>query len=263
MAWFRVEDSFATHPKVLVAGTRAIGLWTLAGTWSAAHLTEGHIPATVVALFGRPTDAQALVTAGLWDEADGGYRFHDWLHYQPTAAEVREARHLRAEAGRKGGIASGVTRRRNEAKPKQTRSKTEASASGLHEENEANSEANAKQNRSKTEPRPVPTHLTEPNGSAQTIIADWLDHCPQRPPDRVIGQLAKEIGSLVAEGFPTASITRAVATWNSRGLHPSTLASIYHELQAPRSNGTQKLSGPARALALAATLADTLPEIPA
>ena len=46
-------------------------------------------------MFGaRARDAADLVRAGLWDEdsAGDGWRFHDWLDYQPSSEEVEEKR---------------------------------------------------------------------------------------------------------------------------------------------------------------------------
>ncbi len=116
MTWFRVDDEFGSHPKVVriprVRRAQAIGLWLLAGTWCARHLTDGHLPAELVAeLGGKPIDAAALVTAGLWHAEEGGYVFHDWSPIQPTKAEVEAKRTARSEAGAKGGKASGQARR--------------------------------------------------------------------------------------------------------------------------------------------------------
>lgn len=98
MVWFKVEDTFALHPKVITVGNAPLGLWLRAGSWSASQLTDGFIPASLVAtLGGKTADAHRLVAAGLWDEVDGGYRFHDWQHYQPTRADVEANRAAQRE----------------------------------------------------------------------------------------------------------------------------------------------------------------------
>lgn len=104
MPWVKVDDSLAFHPKVLAAGNAAMGLWVRAASWSAANLTDGLIPADMIAALGgtRPV-ANRLVKAGLWCSEPGGFRFHDWLDYQPSAAQVAEVRELRRDAGRTGG----------------------------------------------------------------------------------------------------------------------------------------------------------------
>lgn len=145
--WFKVDDSIAFHAKTVAAGNAAMGLWTRAGAWCMQQTSEGRVPAHMVAALGTKQQAKALVSAGLWDETSDGYEFHDWLIYQPSAQDIKLAREAKTlkkvEAGRLGGIASGV------ARAKQNRSNREA-----------NDEANAKQNEAPS--RPVPSPTTNP-----------------------------------------------------------------------------------------------------
>ncbi|MEU1141825.1 hypothetical protein ABZ392_33955 [Streptomyces sp. NPDC005885] len=67
--------------------------------------------------------------------------------------------------------------------------------------------------------------------TAQTIVSEWLQRCPERPPSRVIGQLSREIRVLLDEDrIHPDSIRRGIATWMRKGLHPSTLASVVNEV---------------------------------
>lgn len=126
MTWFKVDDKLHDHRKARAAGATAMGVWLLAGSWSADNLTDGFIPATILPRWGRPRDAARLVEVSLWraDEQDGekGWRFHEWDERQPTRAQKLAERAVRAEAGRIGGQASGRSRR--EANPKQSASVT-------------------------------------------------------------------------------------------------------------------------------------------
>lgn len=97
MTWFRVDDGFATSPKVMsIPRSRrlaALGLWTIAGSWSAQHLTDGRVPAYMLEEWGADlSHGTDLVTAGLWREEGDGYVFHDWHDYQPGRADVMAAR---------------------------------------------------------------------------------------------------------------------------------------------------------------------------
>lgn len=93
MPWFRVDDRFWSHPKVLACPLPALGLWIRAGSWCAEQLTDGLVPRpALVMLGGRPRDAAALVEAGLWLVEGDGWRFHDWETYQPTRAAVEAER---------------------------------------------------------------------------------------------------------------------------------------------------------------------------
>lgn len=136
MPWFKTDDKLHDHRKTRRAlrsharkrrDAAAMGLWIVAGTWAADNLTDGFIPADEL---GRWDDdgeelAERLIEAGFWESAvhdeEPGYRFVNWAEKQPTKEQVEARRAIRAEAGRKGGLASGVTRR-GEAKPKQVAS---------------------------------------------------------------------------------------------------------------------------------------------
>ncbi|HEU4540302.1 MAG TPA: hypothetical protein VFR23_04170 [Jiangellaceae bacterium] len=112
MTWFKVDDSFHSHPKATATSLAALGLWAVAGSWSGDHLTDGFVPDHQIPLLSRGTSklADELVAAGLWRRTRGGYRFHDWTERNPTREQVEEDRRRRAEAGRKGGLASGKAR---------------------------------------------------------------------------------------------------------------------------------------------------------
>jgi hypothetical protein len=97
MSWFRVDDTLAAHPKTRRAGLAAMGLWTVAGSWSSQQLTEGFIPDWFVATWPNGKKlARALVVAGYWEDAkDGdetGWLFHDWTDANPTAEKEKERR---------------------------------------------------------------------------------------------------------------------------------------------------------------------------
>ncbi|GAB3125822.1 hypothetical protein [Glaciibacter psychrotolerans] len=97
MPWFKVDDGFHGHPKVVDLSMAAIGLWTVAGSWCAKYLTDGFVPdRTVTRLGGSPDEAAELVKSVLWDAAEGGYQFKDWEDYQPLKEEV-EAERLAAQ----------------------------------------------------------------------------------------------------------------------------------------------------------------------
>lgn len=125
MAWLKVDDGFADHPKVksIPRSDRlaAIGLWTLAGAWCAKHLTDGFVPDYMLAeLGGTKRLAAALAAVGLWDKVAqasqepraslaqasrdrcaSGWQFHDWAEHQPSKEQVQHRRKATAERLRK------------------------------------------------------------------------------------------------------------------------------------------------------------------
>ncbi|WP_157253141.1 hypothetical protein [Nonomuraea typhae] len=130
MTWFKVDDSLHSHPKAMAASLAALGLWAVAGSWSSDHLTDGFVPDHMIPSLSRGSDklVEDLVAAGLWKRVRGGYQFHQWnedgdgTKRNPSKKEVVDNRSKRAEAGRKGGLASGKSRSKR-------RSKDEANAS--------------------------------------------------------------------------------------------------------------------------------------
>lgn len=79
------------------------------------------------------------------------------------------------------------------------------------------------------------------DASAQTLIAEWIDHCEQRPPGRVIGHTSREIKNLLKEGIPYEHVRSGLAAWHEKRQNPSALASFVHQTRNPpeqRRNGT-------------------------
>ena len=118
MTWFKVDDSFYSHPKVLAMQAHkgwkgAVALWSLAGSWSSDHLTDGFIPTAAVARLGcSEADAKVLVTHGLWIVAEGGFQFHDWLARNPSKKDVetkREKTRNKVQEWRRNRVTDVVT----------------------------------------------------------------------------------------------------------------------------------------------------------
>ena len=103
--WFKVDDRLHSSRKVLSlprsVRLSAIGLWALAGSWSAHEELDGYIPGYMVAeLGGTPHLVAALTKAGLWEEAEGGSKFSKWNEYQPVRADLELARAKETERKR-------------------------------------------------------------------------------------------------------------------------------------------------------------------
>lgn len=97
MPWFKVDDGLSSKLETTriprAHRSAAIGLWTLAGSWSARELTDGHVPGHMIdELAGSAEDAQRLVDAGFWSIVEGGFQFVVWNGQQPMREKVEEAR---------------------------------------------------------------------------------------------------------------------------------------------------------------------------
>lgn len=118
MAWVRIDDGFAQHPKVVGAGPLAIALHVAALCYCNRNLTDGFVPRAVArtlldweivdssgiihtlavtsGMSGNDVTSafviSLLLDAGMWIESDRGYEIHDYLQYQPSSQDVKEQR---------------------------------------------------------------------------------------------------------------------------------------------------------------------------
>lgn len=98
MPWFKVDDGLHAHRKAARAGTEAMGLWVMAGSWSADQLSDGFVPDYIALKLDPKAKAHAarLVAAGFWyaseRDGDSGWQFHDWDAHQPSAKTTLEKR---------------------------------------------------------------------------------------------------------------------------------------------------------------------------
>lgn len=101
MPWFKVDDKFHDHRKARLAGKSAVGVWALAGSWSADNLEDGFVPESVISRWGTVKDAEKLVEVGLWrrgeKKGEPGWFFHDWQERNPLRTEVEKEREANRE----------------------------------------------------------------------------------------------------------------------------------------------------------------------
>ncbi|UYM26624.1 hypothetical protein SEA_BAUER_75 [Arthrobacter phage Bauer] len=174
MSWFKVDDGFHSSRKVLSIPKRArfaaVGLWTVAGSWSADQLTDGFVPDYMLGVWGAPPSApQSLVDAGLWERTSGGYLFRKWHEYQPSKQDVDAER-----------AASRERMRELRAKRKQKKPQEQAENGGMFGRTGPNGSENV---RNPDPTRPDPTRPTyegvKREGQAGTTIPKDFKTTPQ------------------------------------------------------------------------------------
>ena len=113
MPWFRIDDTFADHPKVTSAATPPRGcgcvaghlLVTLPDRWARPRRRRLRLRAPVARI-------DRLILARLWMPTDDGFVMPDFLDYNPSAEAVKLARKRDAEKKRRQRAAgyAGVDR---------------------------------------------------------------------------------------------------------------------------------------------------------
>lgn len=186
MTWGKVSDRLHAHSKARRA-REAMALWVLALSWSCDELTDGAIPADMPELLipGGDSYAEKLVSVGLWERTESGFRFHDWLEFQPPADNERERREsvsrLRSEAGRRGNIKRWGDRSQTIAKSSQTiakSSQTDRNAIANGSQTDRKRIATPSQN-DRPVPVPVPVPYTD---SLRSSVVARAAHDTDSPP---------------------------------------------------------------------------------
>ena len=94
MAWLRLDDRFAHHPKVAHLTDKAFRAHVQTMLYCAEYDTDGLIPPTSFRLTGAtPKVREQLVEAGLWDENEekSALFVHDWRVYNGKTVEEKVA----------------------------------------------------------------------------------------------------------------------------------------------------------------------------
>lgn len=113
MAWIRLDDQIAHHPKFNRCTPTACWLYVSCIGHAQKYLTNGFIARTdlrTISHVRRPENViTQLVRAGLMEKAPDGYRIHDYLDFNDSkevvVAKRRELREVRSKAGRAGAMA--------------------------------------------------------------------------------------------------------------------------------------------------------------
>jgi hypothetical protein len=136
MAWVKIDDGFAQHPKLAKAGPLAMAMQIAALCYCNRNLTDGFVPRsvartlldwetvsggvvyTIAVTSGMQGDdvssewvISLLLDAGIWREEDGGFRIHDYEKYQPLKADVlaeREKASERMKRARSGEVRANI-----------------------------------------------------------------------------------------------------------------------------------------------------------
>lgn len=123
--WVKIDDGFATHPKILTAGIIALGIQIRAICYASQNQTDGVLPLSCIPLLltglahisietggndlvGWGMDAEEvdwashMVEHGLWDQHEKGYVIHDFLEWNISKSERDSWKNKLSRSGKKG-----------------------------------------------------------------------------------------------------------------------------------------------------------------
>ncbi len=102
--WIKLDDGFATHPKILRVGIQGTILQIRALCYASQNKTDGFIPVQAIPIL--TTDLSitmsVMLDVKLWDVCEGGYQIHGYLRWNMSREEYRSMKEKLSKAGKKG-----------------------------------------------------------------------------------------------------------------------------------------------------------------
>jgi hypothetical protein len=97
MANLKIHSRSFTHPKIVLAGNAATGLWVRLAAWAARHHPgDWTVPGELARSYGTPAQIRRMVAAGLATPSIDGYELDDellaWERGESRAAIPAEQR---------------------------------------------------------------------------------------------------------------------------------------------------------------------------
>lgn len=199
MAWVRIDDSFPDHPKAVQAGPMACWLYVCSIAYANRYLTDGFIPERQIWRLIDSDDAEALadalIDAGLWEQAENGYQIHDYLDYQPSAERVKADRVTNAQRQAKwrerntgsNAVTNATVTPAPSNNPSTRTNTTQKTKTNTGSIPEGEQEIGAKTR------KPLPA-----NGPAQVLVKTWAERSGVEPGN--YGKAAGQAAQLVKAG---------------------------------------------------------------
>lgn len=231
MPWFKVDDDLARHPKILSISRRdraaAMGLWCLAGAWSAANLTDGLVPDYLPHELGCSKRlADVLVGAGLWEPEGRAWRFHDWAERQPSRDQTLARRQADKE------------RQQRHRQEREQKRRSEQQSGTLSRRDTAGTNGTVTPAPTRPDPTRTRPQVQEPSAAeaanAGALVKEFIDRSARKPTGQTIGRIGKELKRALDEGHDYTLVRAALAQWAQRApSQPSQFNSFLEEQLNP------------------------------
>lgn len=254
MPHFKVSDDSHSHPKAIMAGDAAWGMWNRAGCWSMAYGTDGFVPDWWVKQQPQgAAKAKALIGAQLWirgEYAGGrpeyqgqkGYTFHEWRQDTYEKIEADRAKWRDKKANQRGSVPRVSPADRRGDNTGDTRGDSRESPGYI---------PNTQYPKNSREPKSASPDSTErePRSAPVTPLANRLvsQIIPAEHPPATLTELRLQTSALLKAGQPEALVVQALELWTTKALHAKTLPSLVSELINGRNQSTRNTSEHAQA----------------
>lgn len=219
MSWLKIDDGLFLHPKWLRTPATARALWITALSYCGKMNTDGRVDSALLPLLGGTVeDADALVSSGLWDATEGGYRFHDFEDYNRTAEQTEALSETRAEAGRAGAAVRWGKATQGTAKQRHSTSiakNGKAVAKNAPEPEPLAIDKSIASSPLPPEAKPAGS-VYDPAKALPVMVEGFIKSKPN--PEDWERELRLELSLAAIHGEPTAYMTVILKRWEREGL---------------------------------------------
>jgi hypothetical protein len=228
--YVRLFTDYDQDPAVVAAGEAAELLFIRGIAYAGRAESEGFIPDGQLPRLcprGARKRAEKLVEVGLWMRVSerNGYQIRSWEKLQTEHDALAQRR-----------------RSDRERKAREREKSRDMSRDGLRdcpvdmsrdvtgaEERRGDKNSVTSVGTSRSVPAEQPPDGAP--GIAEQILRTHLDACERTPPAANTAALGKQIAALIQEGVEANDVSRGVAAWRGKGLHPSQLPHVVAEIQ--------------------------------
>lgn len=253
MPHFKVSDDSHSHPKAIMAGDAAWGMWNRAGCWSMAYGTDGFVPEWWVKQQPQgAAKARALIGAQLWSrgqyeggrpeyQGQKGYTFHEWRQdtYGKVEADREKWRRKKADQrssprpmspGDNGGDKTGDTPGDSRESPGYIPNTQYPKNSGYVPGSATDPNANAAPDDAPPEPPGAAAISATPGADlVRQVIPDTL-------PNATRTALRLQANALLKAGSQRADVLDALRDWLTKtGVGPGVLPSLVADVVKRRT----------------------------
>jgi hypothetical protein len=104
VTYVKLDDGFFANPKIAAVGYDGAGLYAMGLSYCGKYLTDGFLPSLWANQHPKRIITK-LEHGGLWRPVEGGFVMTDYLDYNRCAADIKEERRRKREAGKRGAEA--------------------------------------------------------------------------------------------------------------------------------------------------------------
>jgi hypothetical protein len=201
-----LDDKFHSHPKVLIAGNAAAGLYARSLAYCADQLTDGFVPEAWASSCGSRAEIASLLASKLWRKRRGGFVLPDYLEFNPSRADVLQKR-----------VSAAERKRRSRSRHTPVTRDTAVTHAGSDS--------------------PSPNNGASPDGAAPTrrdLVAHFVDETRRvvrrDPLDNAKARMGRHVKALREQGVADDLIAAAITETVEAGLNVGAVLSVADQL---------------------------------